>query len=96
MDRGKKSILYEEDEEEPIQIVETHEGRDETTGLVLIGRLWTERPYNSYALIETIKMLWSPSKGLTCQELGSNLISFQFYLKRDMERIQSMEPWHFQ
>lgn len=33
-----------------------------------------------------MEKLWSPSKGLTCQELGSNLISFQFYLKQDMER----------
>lgn len=95
MERGKKQVVYEEDDEEPMQILDTKEVRDETTDLVLIGRLWMERPYNSYALIETMKKLWSPSKGLTCQELGSNLISFQFYLKRDMERIQLMEPCHF-
>lgn len=92
MDRGKKPLMYDEDEEDPIQICETDMGRDETTNLILIGKLWTERPYNTYALMETMKKLWSPPKGLTVQELGSNMISFQFFSKLDMERIQSMQP----
>lgn len=95
MDKGKKPMLLEEEEEEPIHFPDTHMGKDDTTELILMGKLWTERSYNMYALIETMKKLWSPNKGLTIQELGSNLISFQFYSKRDMERIQSMQPWHF-
>lgn len=95
MNRGKRSVLYEEEEEEPIQIADETSPNDDTVGLCLLGKLWTARPYNMYALIETMKKLWSPSKGLVCRELGSNLISFQFNAKRDMERILDMEPWHF-
>lgn len=95
MDKGKKPVPFEEDEEEPICLLDTQLSSDDTADLILIGKLWTDRSYNMYALIETMKKLWSPSKGLTVQELGSNLISFQFYSKMDMERIKAMQPWQF-
>lgn len=91
----KRLVVIGEEEEEPIQISEKSVVTDETVALCLLGKLWTERPYSMYALIETMKKIWSPSKGMTCHELGSNLISFQFNTKRDMERIISMEPWYF-
>lgn len=68
---------------------------DETLYLCLIGKLWTERSFNSFALMETMKKLWCPSKGMTCLELGNNMFAFQFQSKRDMKRIKDMEPWHF-
>lgn len=95
MDKGKRPILEEEEEEEPIQITDTKEDYDETTSLCLLGKLWTDRPYNRYALMETMKKLWNPAKGLICRDMGANLISFQFHSKRDMDRVLEMAPWQF-
>lgn len=95
MDRGKQPVHYEDEDDEPVQIGSVSEATDETAALCLLGKLWTDRPYNSYGLIETMKKLWCPTKGMICRELGNNLISFQFHNRRDMERVLSMEPWQF-
>lgn len=58
MDKGKKIVVYEEDDEEPIQISDTNLVNDETVALCLLGRLFTDRPYNIYGLMETMKKLW--------------------------------------
>lgn len=95
MERGKAQIRYEEEEEEPLHIEGEGSVTDSTAAMCLLGKLWTVRPFNMHAMIETMKKLWSPSKGMICRELGSNLVSFQFNAKRDMDRITSMEPWSF-
>lgn len=87
--------MWEDEDEEPLDIKVPGRVVDETAELCLLGKLWMERSYNMFAMIETMKKLWNPSKGTTCSELGSNLVSFQFNTKRYMERIQSMEPWSF-
>lgn len=88
-------MVYEEEEDEPIQIDDSHDATDETVTLCLPGKLWTDRPYNKYGLIETMKKVWCLSKGMICRELGDNLISFQFNNKRDLDSVITMEPWQF-
>lgn len=95
MDKGKRIMEEEEEYEEPIQIEENKNPNDHTVTFCLLGKLWTDRSYNTVALIETMKKLWSPTKGVECRELGHNLISFQFNTKRDMDRVLEKEPWHF-
>lgn len=55
MNKGKERMMYEEDEEEPFQKEENLNHTDETVALCLLGKLWTDRPYNKYGLIETMK-----------------------------------------
>lgn len=95
MDRGKRPVVFDEDDEEPIRIDGSHEVTDTTVSMCLLGKLWTDRPYNTYGLMETMKKLWCPAKGMICRDMGANLISFQFNNKRDMDRVIAMEPWHF-
>lgn len=95
MDKGKRPLMEEEDEEEPINIPDEQEVNDNTVSLCLLGKVWTNRPYNMYGLFETMKKLWCPTKGLICRDMGANLISFQFHSRRDLERVLAMEPWHF-
>lgn len=95
MDKGKRQVTYEEDEKEPIQISEIAQASATTVSMCLLGKLRTDRPYNLYGLFETMKKLWCPTKGMICRDMGSNLLSFQFHSKRDMERVLEMEPWHF-
>lgn len=85
----------EEEDEEPIQIGASSEPNETTAAMCLIGKLWTERSYNTFALMETMKKLWNPVKGMTCHDLGCNLVAFQFNSIKDMKRVQDMEPWHF-
>ncbi|KAL8462658.1 hypothetical protein ACS0TY_033619 [Phlomoides rotata] len=37
----------------------------------------------------------NPSRGLTANEIGKNLFSFQFKSATDMLSILNHEPWHF-
>lgn len=91
MDRGKKTINFDEEDDKPIQIKGYGEVIDETVALCLLGKLWTEKPYNTYGLIETMNKVWCPMKGMVCRELGNNLISFQFHSKRDMDKVLDIE-----
>lgn len=95
MNREKRIIIDEEEEEDPIQIGGDGAPSDETTSMCLIGKLWTERSYNSFALMETMKKLWCLGKGMVCRDLGNNMIAFQFNSVRDLKKIQDMEPQHF-
>lgn len=95
MDKGKRVVIEEDEDEEPIFIEQPEEPNDHTVSMCLLGKLWTSRSYNTFGLIETMRKLWSPSKGVTCREMGNNMISFQFKSKGDMQRVLAMEPWHF-
>lgn len=95
MDKGKTQLIFDEDDEEPIQISKVVEASDATAALCLLGKLRTDRPFNMFGLFETMKKLWCPTKGMICRDMGANIMSFQFHSKRDMERVLNMEPWHF-
>lgn len=95
MYKGKRGLVEEEEDEEPIQIVESDEPNDDTVSMCLLGKLWMNRSYNMFGLMETMKKLWGPSQGVNCREMGHNLISFQFKNRRDLKRVLAMEPWHF-
>lgn len=88
-------MIAEEEEEEPLHIVNQNAPNDDTISTCLIGKLWTDRSFNTYGLMETMKKIWNPAKGVVCRELGKNMISFQFKSKKDMNRVLAMEPWHF-
>lgn len=81
-----------EDEEDLIQIEEDGAVPNETVEMCLLGRLWIDKPYNTYGLIETMKKLWCPTKSIICREMGNNMISFRFRSKRDMDKVLAMEP----
>lgn len=95
MNRGKKILIEDEEDEEPFHIANQTIPNDATISMCLIGKLWTGRSFNTYGLMDTMKRLCNPAKGVTCRELGQNMISFQFQSKKDMNRVLSMEPWHF-
>lgn len=96
MDKGKNILEYEDEEDEPLVIEGTvAERKDDRVVLCLLRKLYTNRSYSTYGLIETMTKLWNPTKGMVCRELGSNLLSLQFNCKRDMKRVMDMEPWQF-
>ncbi|KAJ4847314.1 hypothetical protein Tsubulata_017349 [Turnera subulata] len=76
------------DEENSME--EPHEAQ-----LSLVGKLWTNRSFNTQAFMRTMKMVWKPVYDLEISQLDSNLFVFQFYHWRDRERVLENEPWNF-
>lgn len=93
--KGKHVLEDETYDDEPIQISSgICENLPEKT-LCIVGKVWTRKSFNVFALLDTMKKLWNPAGGVTCREIESNLFSFQFSDRRDLERVLSMEPWTF-
>lgn len=78
-------IRFEEEDLEP-----------QTSPLCLIGKVLTNRAFNAFGFLETMKRAMKPSKGLTIREVGKNLFSFQFHSREDLLDVLRREPWHFE
>lgn len=52
----------DEDEEEPNLFIDNKgvDDKEDTTALCLLGKLFTDKPYNTYGLMETMKMYGTP------------------------------------
>ena len=66
--------------------------RNKNNSVYLAVSLLTERPFNSYALMDTMKRVWKPKKPMLCREWGKNIFLFRFEDKRDMEWVLRNEP----
>lgn len=94
---SSRGLLGESDDGDdpiPIHSSRSSEMRDQAA-LCLVGRVWSHKPYNSFALIKIMRKLWNPTYGFTCMEIENNLFSFQFNNARDAKKIMNVEPWHF-
>ncbi|KAL8502121.1 hypothetical protein ACS0TY_021295 [Phlomoides rotata] len=63
--------------------------------MCLIGRVLTNKTFNAFGMLETMRKVMNPPRGLTAKEIGKNLFSFQFKSVTDMQGILCREPWHF-
>lgn len=82
------------EDEEPLYIERADAPNETTMSMCLIGKLWTNRSFNVFGLMEAMKKIWSPLQGMTCRDMGCNMVSFQFNSQRDMDKVLAMEPWH--
>lgn len=87
--------MAESEEDNTIRVVLDGEEAEGGSSLCLIGKVLTNKNFNAFGLLETMKKAMNPSRGFTAKEIGKNLFSFQFRTKRDMEAIIDREPWHF-
>ncbi|KAL8473666.1 hypothetical protein ACS0TY_030493 [Phlomoides rotata] len=63
--------------------------------MCLVGMVLTNKPFNAFGLLETMRKAMNPQRGFTAKEIGKNLFSFQFRSTADMLGVLSREPWHF-
>ncbi|KAL8515804.1 hypothetical protein ACS0TY_014484 [Phlomoides rotata] len=63
--------------------------------MCLIGKVLTNKSFNVFGLLEAMRKAMNPSRGLTTNEIGKNLFSFQFKSAADMSGILNRQPWHF-
>lgn len=64
--------------------------------LLLIGRMFTDRPFNVEAFKRTMKKAWAPVHGVVIRVLGPNLLAFRFFHWRDKEKVLEGRPRCFE
>jgi len=94
MDSLHQLSLSEEEEE-----LELQSGINSTQivdpNLCLVDHFLTNRPIQSYMMMEKIETFWSPVRGVNIQEIEPNLYTFQFFHHLDLQRILKKGPWCF-
>ncbi|KAJ4848846.1 hypothetical protein Tsubulata_018507 [Turnera subulata] len=88
-------ILISVVETEVVDVEDEEEEVDLSASLCLVAKLWTERPFNARAFMNTMKQIWRPVHGVEVSQPDRNLFVFQFFHWRDKQRILDQEPWNF-
>jgi interleukin-1 receptor-associated kinase 1 len=96
MEREKQIMAATVDEEDCIT-VEAEEicEEEETFKRSLVGKIWTENPYNVRAFKQTITQAWRLKNSIEVQDLEKNLFLFRFSTKKDADTVLRNGPWSF-
>ncbi|KAL8511697.1 hypothetical protein ACS0TY_018211 [Phlomoides rotata] len=90
--KGKRVDLGEE---EIVRLTDEEGVEVESSTKCLIGKVISNKSFNSFGLLEAMKRAMNPPRGFTANEIGKNLFSFQFRSHTDMLGVLAREPWHF-
>ncbi|KAL8521617.1 hypothetical protein ACS0TY_011946 [Phlomoides rotata] len=83
VDLNKEDTVY-------IEVVE--DGSGEPSTMCLVGKVLTNKPFNAFGLLETMKKAMNPPMGFIAREISKNLFSFQFCSTSDMNAVLAREP----
>ncbi|KAL8504831.1 hypothetical protein ACS0TY_016135 [Phlomoides rotata] len=61
----------------------------------LAGRLFTDKAYNCFALMDVMKKAFKPKGKVTTRDWGAGLIIFSFEREDDRDWAVRNQPWHF-
>ncbi|KAL8459359.1 hypothetical protein ACS0TY_036736 [Phlomoides rotata] len=61
----------------------------------LVGKLYTEKSVNSYALIDVMIKAFRAKGRLTARDWGNGQLIFSFDLEEDRTWVIRNQPWHF-
>lgn len=84
---AETAVVEEEEEESPEQ--------RRPSRFYLASRLFSVRPYNRQALINTMRNLWKPAKDLTVDAMDENCLLFIFQGRGDIDRVLEGRLWFF-
>lgn len=62
----------------------------------MIGRLHSNRPFNSQALIRTMRLVCKPAKTLIVDTIHDNCFLFKFTARGDIDHVLEGRPWFFE
>ncbi|CAJ2652060.1 unnamed protein product [Trifolium pratense] len=68
---------------------------DESFSRTLVGKIWTESPYNIRAFKQTMTQAWRSRNPIEIQDLNKNLYLFKFATKKEAELVYRNGPWSF-
>jgi interleukin-1 receptor-associated kinase 1 len=95
-ERGKQIVPPTEEEDDCITVDPEEIGEeDETFQRTLVGKIWTENPYNVRAFKQTITQAWRLKNTVEVQDLQKNLFLFRFSTKKDADTVMRNGPWSF-
>ena len=63
--------------------------------LILVGKLFTNKPFNVEAMQKTIQSIWKIREKISVRTVDTNLFVFQFYNASDKARVLEGCPWWF-
>jgi len=92
--REDKQPTLEEEDAITVEEDEISED-DEVFSCTLVGKIWTERPYNARAFKQTIIQAWRSRNPVETQDLNKNLFLFKFATKKEAELVCRNGPWNF-
>lgn len=84
-----------EEEGEVIMVEDDVTVEGEAFGRTLVGKIWTDVPYNIRAFKQTMIQAWRLKNTVEIQDLNKNLFLFKFVSRRDAENILHSGPWSF-
>lgn len=65
---------------------------DEVFSRTLVGKIWTDSPYNARAFKQTITEAWRSRNPVEVQDLNKNLFLFNFASKKEAELVYRNGP----
>jgi hypothetical protein len=93
---GRSSKRPVEDEDEAITVEEDEICQDdESFSRTLVGKIWTDSPYNIRAFKQTMIQAWRSRNPIEIQDLNKNLFLFKFATKKEVELVCKNGPWSF-
>ncbi|KAL8524703.1 hypothetical protein ACS0TY_014347 [Phlomoides rotata] len=61
----------------------------------LVGRVFSDKPVNSFALMDVMIKAFRVNGSLTVRDWGNGLLIFMFDLEEDRRWVLRNQPWHF-
>lgn len=95
MDSWKKVDLTKEEEDEGVDAGDIEGFGDDFFANSLVGKLWTENPFNGRIFKQVITQAWRLKNHVEVQDLNKNLFLFRFTTKRDVDTVLKAGPWSF-
>lgn len=90
-----RRLALTEQEKDVVEVDTGEENEEEEGKYLLVGSLWSVRPFNNQAMLGLMKSLWRPRKGMDTDVIGDNRFLFTLYWKGDVECILEGRPWMF-
>lgn len=90
--KGKEPLCVED----KVRFDEDETEKVETDSLCLLGKVLTNKPFNAFGFVETMKKAMKTSKGFSAKKIGNNLFYFKFQSRKDLTKVLAREPWHFE
>ncbi|GAU21788.1 hypothetical protein TSUD_329120, partial [Trifolium subterraneum] len=93
---GRVSKRPIDDEDKAITVEEEEVcNDDESFSRTLVGKIWTESPYNIRAFKQTMTQAWRSRNPIEIQDLNKNLFLFKFATRREADLVCKNGPWSF-
>ncbi|KAG8363666.1 hypothetical protein BUALT_Bualt19G0046200 [Buddleja alternifolia] len=68
---------------------------DNIKAFTLVGKVVSEKTFNTGAIKNTLLKAWNCRKKVTCNDLEDGMMAFVFEDKGDFDKVQNLSPWSF-